>query len=78
MKDWVNNKAPRAYSSVADDIGVMTIDGGSIIILDGQHRLLALEMIIKKPEEVNVSEEEDCREEVPNDDVCVIFKLSRI
>lgn len=73
MKDWVSPKAPRAYQSVADDIGVMTIDGGSLIILDGQHRLLALEMIIKKPDKVNVSEEEDCREEVPNDDVCVIF-----
>jgi DNA sulfur modification protein DndB len=69
MKDWVNNKAPRAYQSVADDIGVMTIDGGSLIILDGQHRLLALEMVIKKPDDVSG----ECREEVPNDDVCVIF-----
>lgn len=69
MKDWVSNKAPRAYQSAADDIGVITIDGGSLIMLDGQHRLLALEMVIKKPDEVTG----ECREEVPNDDVCVIF-----
>ncbi len=67
MKDWIKSNAPRAYQSVADDIGVITIDGGSLIMLDGQHRLLALEKVIK----AEVSGE--CREEVPNDDVCVIF-----
>ncbi|BAY18772.1 DGQHR domain protein [Anabaenopsis circularis NIES-21] len=67
IKDWVSSKAPRAYQSVADDIGVVTIDGGSLIILDGQHRLLALEKVIK----AEVTGE--YREEVPNDDVCVIF-----
>lgn len=67
IKNWVNNKAPRAYQSVADDIGVITIEGGSLIMLDGQHRLLALEKVVKG--EVTG----ECREEVPNDDVCVIF-----
>jgi DNA sulfur modification protein DndB len=67
IKDWVSNKAPRAYQSVADDIGVITINGGSLIMLDGQHRLLALEMVYNG--EVNG----ECREEVPRDDVCVIF-----
>lgn len=67
IKDWVSNKAPRAYLSVADDIGIMTIEGGSLIMLDGQHRLLALEKVIK----CEVTGE--CREDVPNDDVCVIF-----
>jgi DNA sulfur modification protein DndB len=67
LRDWVSNKAPRAYQSVSDNIGVLTIDGGSLIMLDGQHRLLALEKVIKG--EVIGS----CREDVPNDDVCVIF-----
>jgi DNA sulfur modification protein DndB len=67
LKDWVTSKAPRAYQSVSDNIGVLTIEGGSLIMLDGQHRLLALEKVIKG--EINGS----CREEVPNDDVCVIF-----
>jgi DNA sulfur modification protein DndB len=67
LRDWVDKKAPRAYQSVSDNIGVLTIDGGSLIMLDGQHRLLALEKVIKG--EVIGS----CRDEVPNDDVCVIF-----
>jgi DNA sulfur modification protein DndB len=67
IKDWVSNKAPRAYQSVAEDIGIITIDGGSLIMLDGQHRLLALEKVFRG--EITG----ECREEVPNDDVCVIF-----
>lgn len=67
LRDWVSNKAPRAYQSVSDNIGVLTIDGGSLIMLDGQHRLLALEKVIKG-EVIG-----PCREDVPNDDVCVIF-----
>lgn len=67
IRDWVSSKAPRAYQSVADDIGVITIDGGSLIMLDSQHRLLALEKVVKAEVTGN------CREEVPNDDVCVIF-----
>jgi DNA sulfur modification protein DndB len=67
LQDWVSNKAPRAYVSVSSNIGILTIEGGSLIMLDGQHRLLALEKIIKGEVMGN------CREEVPNDDVCVIF-----
>jgi DNA sulfur modification protein DndB len=67
IKDWVAEQAPRAYKSVADGIGIITIEGGSLIMLDGQHRLLALEKVVKG-EVIG-----QCREEVPNDDVCVIF-----
>ncbi|MFO0051141.1 MAG: DNA sulfur modification protein DndB [Pseudanabaena sp.] len=67
LKDWISNKAPRAYQSVAENIGILTIDGGSLIVLDGQHRLLALEQVMKG--EVTG----DYREDVPDDDVCVIF-----
>lgn len=67
LREWLSSKAPRAYQSVSDDLGIVTIDGGSLIMLDGQHRLLALEKVIKG--EVNGV----CREDVPNDDVCVIF-----
>lgn len=67
IKDWVSSKAPRAYQSVADNIGIITIEGGSLIMLDGQHRLLALEKVVKG-DIIG-----DCREEVPSDDVCVIF-----
>lgn len=69
IKEWVDKKAPRAYQSVADHIGVITIQGGALIMLDGQHRLLALEKVVKG--EVMG----EYREQVPNDDVCVIFLL---
>ncbi len=67
LQNWVSNKAPRVYQLLTDKIGVITIDGGSLIMLDGQHRLLALEKVVKN--EVKG----EYREEVPNDDVCVIF-----
>ncbi|MGI8504317.1 MAG: DNA sulfur modification protein DndB [Hassallia sp.] len=67
IKEWVDKKAPRAYQSVADNIGVITIEGGALIMLDGQHRLLALEKVVKG-EVIG-----ECRDQVPNDDVCVIF-----
>jgi DNA sulfur modification protein DndB len=33
---------PRAYKQAADQMGFLTIDGGSLVVLDGQHRLGAL------------------------------------
>ncbi|MEH2257218.1 DNA sulfur modification protein DndB [Nostoc sp.] len=67
IKEWVDKKAPRAYQSVADNIGAITIEGGALIMLDGQHRLLALEKVVKG-EVIG-----EYRDQVPNDDVCVIF-----
>ncbi|MEH2177917.1 DNA sulfur modification protein DndB [Nostoc sp.] len=67
IKKWVSEEAPHVYQSVADNIGVITIEGGALIMLDGQHRLLALEKVVKG-EVIG-----EYREQVPNDDVCVIF-----
>ncbi|MEH2457804.1 DNA sulfur modification protein DndB [Nostoc sp.] len=67
IKKWVGEEAPHVYQSVADNIGVITIEGGALIMLDGQHRLLALEKVVKG-EVIG-----EYREQVPNDDVCVIF-----
>src|SRR4051812_39589072 len=33
---------PRAYTQAAEQMGFLTIDGGSLVVLDGQHRLAAL------------------------------------
>ncbi|EID14667.1 hypothetical protein MPHLEI_10044 [Mycolicibacterium phlei RIVM601174] len=33
---------PRAYRGVAEQMGFLTIEGGSLVVLDGQHRLAAL------------------------------------
>src|SRR5690348_14396529 len=35
-------KVPYAYKSLANDIGFLTIDGGELIVLDGQHRWAAM------------------------------------
>lgn len=67
VKELLIPKAPRAYKTVADSMGTLTIDGSTLIMLDGQHRLLALEKVIKG------DVPGDCRESVPIDDVCVIF-----
>lgn len=67
IKDWVDTKAPKAYKSVANSIGLMTIENGTFIMLDGQHRLLALEKVLKD------KVIGDCREEVPSDDISIIF-----
>ncbi|MBN3877165.1 MULTISPECIES: DNA sulfur modification protein DndB [unclassified Nostoc] len=67
IKRYVGEEAPHVYKSVADNIGVITIEGGALIMLDGQHRLLALEKVVKG-EVIG-----EYREQVPNDDVCVIF-----
>jgi DNA sulfur modification protein DndB len=33
---------PRAYKAASEQMGFLTIDGGSLVVLDGQHRLAAL------------------------------------
>lgn len=58
---------PGAYKSAAKDLGFLTIDGGSLVVLDGQHRLLALEKANKGEIEGKFSSE------VPDDEVSVIF-----
>jgi DNA sulfur modification protein DndB len=70
IKSFKSN-VPFAYQAIADNMGFLSITGCSLIMLDGQHRLLALEMVIKPNNDNHVDGE--CREEVPNDDVCVIF-----
>ena len=58
---------PAAYRSNAQRIGFITIDGGTLIVLDGQHRLLALRMVHQGeiPGEF--------ASEVNEDEVCVVF-----
>ncbi|MGQ4810515.1 hypothetical protein NKDENANG_03988 [Candidatus Entotheonellaceae bacterium PAL068K] len=65
----IGYRVPAAYRSVAERIGFLTIEGGELIVLDGQHRLVALREIIEgKPETQG-----EFTQEVPNDDICLIF-----
>ena len=66
MSDLMKS-VPAAYRQNAKRIGFITIDGGTLIVLDGQHRLLALRM---------VQQGEIPGEFAPNvdeDEVCVVF-----
>ena len=58
---------PAAYKLNAQRIGFITIDGGALIVLDGQHRLLAMRMV----QQGEVSG--PCAADVADDEVCVIF-----
>jgi DNA sulfur modification protein DndB len=60
-------KIPAAYRQNAQRIGFMTIDGGTLIVLDGQHRLLALRKV-QQGEIMGAA-----AENVGDDEVCVIF-----
>jgi DNA sulfur modification protein DndB len=66
LNDLAKN-IPAAYKQNAQRIGFITIDGGTLIVLDGQHRHLALRMV--QQGEVDGP----CVGEVGEDEVCVIF-----
>lgn len=58
---------PAAYRSGIESMGFVTIDGVTLVVLDGQHRLLALRAV----QQGDVTG--PAAASVPNDDVCVIF-----
>ena len=61
------SKLPAAYRSGAEAMGFITIDGVTLVVLDGQHRLLALRAVHLGDVSGSASGT------VANDDVCVIF-----
>lgn len=66
MSDLTKN-IPAAYRQNAQRIGFITIDGGTLIVLDGQHRLLALRMV----QQGEIAG--DFAPDVGEDEVCVVF-----
>lgn len=66
--EQVSGKVPAAYRSIVQRMGFLTIDGGQLIVLDGQHRHRGLQEVIQAR---NI--EGEFVAEVPADDVCVIF-----
>jgi DNA sulfur modification protein DndB len=66
LSDLAKN-VPAAYKNVAQRIGFLTIDGSTLIVLDGQHRLLAL----REVQQGNATG--PFASELPDDEVCVIF-----
>jgi DNA sulfur modification protein DndB len=66
LSDLAKN-VPAAYKHIAQKIGFLTIDGGTLIVLDGQHRLLALRTV-QQGDAVG-----PYASELPDDEVSVIF-----
>jgi len=64
----IGAKVPAAYRSVASDIGFLTIDGGELIVLDGQHRHAALKEAISSDKVSG-----PFKAQVPSDQMEVIF-----
>ena len=67
LEEYVHN-IPSAYRSCIHNMGFLTISGETFVVLDGQHRRIALEKICND-EDVHGEYSED----VANDDICVIF-----
>lgn len=73
----LNAKIPNAYKASSTRLGFLTIEGGTLVVLDGQHRLLGIEANIKGELKTERKTEKftggRCTPEIPNDDVSVIF-----
>lgn len=62
-------EVPAAYGSATDDIGFLSVKGGDLVVLDGQHRLAALRGVVTAGDEL----QGPYRDQVTNDQLCVIF-----
>ena len=72
LPEILGSKVPAAYRRDAQKMGFLTIDGGELIALDGQHRLVALRHVVQKDfDPIAVGGEFESV--VPTDDVSVIF-----
>ena len=60
---------PAAYRTTAEDIGFLSINGGQLVALDGQHRLVALRELITNPGDFAGPQVD----KVGDDAVCVMF-----
>jgi DNA sulfur modification protein DndB len=67
--ETVSLQVPAAYRDLIPRIGFLTINGGRLVALDGQHRLVALREIVAG----RVDVEGEYREAIADDDLCVVF-----
>jgi len=62
-------KGGKLYQDVADRMGFLTIDGGDLVVLDGQHRLSALRGVVTAGDEIKGK----YRDDIAEDELCVMF-----
>lgn len=67
--DTFNPEIGNAYNDAARRMGFLSIDGGDLVVLDGQHRLAALREVVTAGPELDGP----YRDAVGNDELCVVF-----
>ena len=63
----LNVELPLSYKAAQEKMGFLTIEGGQLVALDGQHRLAGLEAVIQRRIQGSLADE------VPSDDISVVF-----
>ena len=59
----------RPYRLASNKLGMLIVDGGSLVALDGQHRLVSFREVISDGSRYTGPH----RDDVPNDELCVVF-----
>lgn len=62
-------KGGKLYKEVAERMGFLTIDGGELVVLDGQHRLAALRGVVTAGDDIKGK----YRDQIAEDELCVMF-----
>jgi DNA sulfur modification protein DndB len=70
---WLSEGTPAAYNKVIQQMGVLTIDGGDLIVLDGQHRWSALRMLVNRKDDKSREINGPYVGAVRDDELSVIF-----
>ena len=65
--DDLQVELPLSYNAARQRMGFLTIEGGQLVALDGQHRLAGLEAVVQRRIQGELANE------VPNDDISVVF-----
>lgn len=60
---------PGAFAEAASELGFLTIEGGKLVVLDGQHRLTSLRAVLARDHSV----EGEFVKEIASDELAVIF-----
>lgn len=61
---------PAAYGDIAERSGALIVSGGSLVALDGQHRLVALREVVR---DTPGAADGPYRDSVASDELCVVF-----
>ncbi|MGY1777735.1 DNA sulfur modification protein DndB [Geodermatophilus sp. SYSU D00804] len=70
---YLSNNVPAAYRKTLEQMGTLTIEGGRLIVLDGQHRWAALRSVVQGKDDKGNTVSGPCVGEVPNDELVVVF-----